>query len=301
VRHYNFTGLIAFFLFIYSLFKWNDFRLFFGLTALAGLFLAAGPVFMFNMKELFYSPLFVFYKLIPILGFLRVAVRAHFIVLFAISIGAALSAEKLFRDKNYRNFFISGIFIIHFFENTPFPMKGFDASVTDTVPMIYQYIEKTEENPLILELPSRMDVEYLNWDDAVFNDPSEFVLKKKGRPRLKVENISMFVNSWDDIFQYNREIIYTNWQTSHKIDSVNGVNGYFPVPRMMYQYHIGRLPDRESFRMLKNWGVDYIVWHESMKISGDTLSLEILNDSSCLKKLNTAQQSSLFKLEECND
>ncbi|HNZ55010.1 MAG TPA: hypothetical protein PKN76_12805, partial [bacterium] len=265
VRHYNFTGLIALALFIYSFFKWNNFRLFLGMTALAGLFLAAGPVFMFNMKEVFYSPLYVFYKLIPALGFLRVAVRAHFIFLFAMSIGAALSTEKLFKGKKYQNFFISAMFLLHFFESTPLPIKGFDASMTDKVPMIYNYIKKMDGRPLIIELPSRMDVEFLNWDDSIFNDPAEFIFKGTDRLSLKVENISMFVNSWDDIFQYNREIIYTNWQTSHKIDSVNGVNGYFPVPRMMYQYHINRLPDKKSFQTLKKWGVNYIVWHESMK------------------------------------
>jgi hypothetical protein len=300
VRHYNFTGLLIFFLFSYSLFKWNRQRILFGSLAFAGIFFAMGPVFMFNFQEVFYSPLYVFYKFFPILAFLRVAVRVHFIFLFAVSVGAAISAERIVSEKKYHNLIFASFFIFHFFESVPFPIKGFDASSAQPVPMIYRAVNINKSDAVIAVLPSRMDVEYLNWDDSIFNDPHKFIYRKEGNPRLKVDNISMFVNSWDDIFQYNREIIYTLWQTSHKIDSVNGVNGYFPVPRMMYQYHINRIPDTSSFSALKKWGVDYIVWHEFMKIEGDTQTLEMLENSPCLKRIYAEKESYLFKLEDCD-
>lgn len=300
-RHYNFTGFLALILFIYSMFKWNRHRLLFGLLAVTGIFLATGPVFMFNFKEVFFSPLYLFYKLIPILAFLRVAARAHFIFLFALSVGAALSAEKILSGKKHLHFFFAVFFMFHFLESTPFPLKGFDASLTDSVPMIYQAAKTIKNDAVIAVLPSRMDIEYLNWDDSVFNDPHRFIYKNSLNPKLKVDNISMFVHSWDDIFQYNREIIYTYWQTSHKLDSINGVNGYFPVSRMMYQYHISKIPEKSAFTTLRKWGVDYIIWHEFMKIEGDTQTLEMLLNSPCLKKIYAGEKSWLFKLEECDD
>lgn len=301
VRHYNFTGLLALALFSYSLFKWNSHRILFGSLAVVGIFFAMGPVFMFNMKEVIYSPLYIFYRWIPILSFLRVACRAHFIFLFALSIGAALSFEKIIEKLNRKIVFTALFFAFHFVENTPFPLKSFDASITEEVPQIYQAVTIKNKNALILELPSIMTVEYLNWDESKFTDPADFVRKNPENPKLETDNLGMFVYSWDDIFQYNREIIYTNWQISHKINSVNGVNGYFPTPRMMWQYQINRLPDKKAFSYLKKQGVDYIVWHDQMKIKADTLTLEKLENSGCVRRIYAAGRSFLFEIEGCDE
>jgi len=301
VRHYNFTGLLALVLFSYSLFKWNKHRLFLISLAVTGIFFATGPVFMFNMKEVFYSPLYIFYKWIPVLSFLRVAVRAHFIFLFALSIGAALSFEKIIERLNGKIVFTILFFAFHFIENTPFPLKSFDASITEKVPQIYQAAALKNKNALLLELQSIMTVEYLNWDNDKFTHPLGFIKKNLKNPKLETDNIGMFVNSWDDIFQYNREIIYTNWQLTHKINSVNGVNGYFPTPRMMWQYQINSLPDKKAFNYLKKWGVDYIVWHDLMKIKADTLTLEKLENSGCVRKIYAAERSYLFEITGCDE
>ena len=300
IRHYCFTGLLSLSLFIYSMGKWNKHRLLFAATAFAGLFMALGPVFQFNFQDLFYSPLYIFYTLVPILEFLRVTLRAHFIFLFAISISAAISFDKITKIFPKKALFlIPAFFIVHAIENTPFPMISFDGSYTETVPEIYSEIKQTKTDAVVLDLPSFMKIDHPDWKDRVYNDPARFVKKSPDNPPLIVENLGMFVYSWDDLFEYNREIIYTNWQTSHKLNSVNGVNGYFPTPRMMFQYHINKLPDPKSFSALKKWGVEYIVWHEDMVIKRDTLKLFHLRRSPCLESLKVDGDKHLFRLKKC--
>lgn len=302
VRHYNFIGLLSLALFAYSLFKWNrENRSLFVFLAVTGIFFACGPVFMFAMKELFYSPLYIFYKPIPVLKFLRVAVRAYFIFLFAVSIASAVSFERICRKVKKQHLVIIALFAFNFAENIPFPLKGFDASITEKVPEIYKTVKRQNiTRPLILELPSTMDIEFENINSEKFGNPKNFVHKNSENPRLDIMNIGMFVDSWDDIFQYNREIIYTNWQNRHKIDSVNGVNGYFPTPRMILQYHINNLPNPESFEFLRKFGINFIIWHEFMKIKADTLSLKDLEKSPCLSEIETnSEGSTLFKLTSC--
>ena len=302
VRHYDFIGLLSLALFAYSLFKWNsENRFLFIILAAAGLFFACGPVFMFNFKEVFYSPLYIFYKPVPVLKFLRVAVRAYFIFLFAVSVSAALSLERICGKVKKPHLAVAAFFPLNFFENTPMPLKGFDASMTEKVPEIYETVKKQNiKRPLILELPAAMDIGFPDEKMSEFAKPGDFVTKKESNPQLEVENIGMFVDSWDDLFQYNREIIYTNWQNRHKIDSVNGVNGYFPTPRMIFQYHINRLPDAESLRFFRKAGVHFVVWHEFMKIKADKLSLSSLEKSPCLRKIETnSEGSTLFKIQEC--
>lgn len=297
VRHYNFTGLTALILFVYSFFKWNKFRLFFGIIAVTGVILAVGPVFMFNMKEMLKTPLYVLYEHIPILNFLRVGARAHFIFLFSLSIGATLAAEKFTGKFKFPGIIMAGIFVLHFFESTPFPMKQFEAHYTERTPEVYSYISSIDKRSLILELPSTMKIEYLNWNDKYFDNPANFILKND--QRLNVENLGMFVDSWNPLFEYNREIIYTNWQLDHKLDSINGVNGYFPTPRIIWQYHISKLPEHVSFQKLKEWGVDFIVWNTSMELESDKLKITDLENSSCLERIFSNNGSYAFKIKEC--
>ena len=302
VRHCNFIGLLPLALFGCSLFKWNaEKRLLFIILAAVGLFFACGPVFMFNFKEVFYSPLYIFYKPLPVLKFLRVAVRAYFIFLFAVSVSAALSLERICGKVKKPHLVVAAFFVLGFFENTPVPLKGFNAKITEKVPEIYETVKRQNiKRPLILELPAEMNIEFPEEKMKNFGSPRDFVTKKEQNQQLEVNNIGMFVDSWDDIFQYNREIIYTNWQNRHKIDSINGVNGYFPTSRMIFQYHINRLPDAESLMFLKKAGVHFIIWHEFMKIKADTLSLNALEKSPCLRKIETnSEGSTLFKIQEC--
>ncbi len=300
IRHYCFTGLLSMSLFIYSMGKWNKHRLLFITTAFVGVFMAMGPVFQFNFQDVFYSPLYIFYKVIPILEFLRVTCRAHFIFLFAIAVSAGVSLERLiFLVPKKALYLIPAVFMFHFVENTPFPMISFDSSYTLSVPVIYDEIKQIKPDAVVLDLPSFMEIAFIQWSDDIYNDPHSFIKKKPDKPELRIENLGMFVYSWDDLFEYNREIIYTNWQTSHKLNSVNGVNGYFPSPRMMYQYHINKLPDPRSFAKLKSWDVDFIVWHDDMTIKRDHLNLRKLELSKCLDKITTIDSKHLFKLKDC--
>ena len=305
VQHYNFIGLLALALFGYSMFKWNSKnRILFALLAVTSVFFACGPVFMFNFKEVFYSPLYIFYKPIPVLKFIRVPVRAYFIFLFAVSVSAALSFEKICQKTQKQHLVIIAFFVIQILENVPFPIKGFDAAITEKVPEIYETVKQQNiRQPLILELPAEMSVKFDAEEMKKFKKPKDFIHKNKSgeNTRLSVSDTGIFTDSWDDIFQYNREVIYTNWQNSHKIDSVNGLNGYFPTPRIIFQYYINTLPDPESFTLLRKSGINFIVWHEFMKTRTDTLSLDDLEKSPCLIKIaENSEGSTLFKLISCD-
>ena len=193
---------------------------------------------------------------------------------------------------------------IQILENVPFPIKGFDAAITEKVPEIYETVKQQNiRQPLILELPAEMSVKFDAEEMKKFKKPKDFIHKNKSgeNTRLSVSDTGIFTDSWDDIFQYNREVIYTNWQNSHKIDSVNGLNGYFPTPRIIFQYYINTLPEPESFTLLRKSGINFIVWHEFMKTRTDTLSLDDLEKSPCLIKIaENSEGSTLFKLISCD-
>lgn len=287
-----------------SMFKWNKRRrILFALFAIVGIFFACGPVFILGAKkEIFYSPLYVFYKQIPVLKFLRVTIRAYFIFLFAVSVSAALSLERICQKTKKQYFVIIAFFAINFIENIPFPLKGFDASITEKVPEIYDKINQQNiEHSLILELPAEMNIEFNAEEMAKIKNPKDFIRKNKVNPEIHIVNRGEFRDSWDDIFQYNREIIYTNWQNRHKIDSINGVNGYIPIPRMIFQYHINNLPDQKSFMFFMESGINFIVWHEFMKIKSDKISLSDLEKSPCIEKIAETTGSYLFKILKCGN
>ena len=305
VRHFNFISLLVLSLFVYSMFKWNDKRrILFAFFAVVGIFFACGPVFILgSKKEIFYSPLYLFYKQIPVLKFLRVTIRAYFIFLFAVSVSAALSLEKICQKTKKKHFVIITFFAVNFIENVPFPIKGFDAAITEKVPEIYEIIKNQNiSHSLILELPARMDIEFKVEEIVKIKNTKDFILKNKTTPEIHIFNRGVFRNSWDDIFQYNREVIYTNWQNRHKIDSINGINGYLPTPRIIFQYHINNLPDPKSFMFLWESGINFIVWNEFMKIKGDKITIEDLEKSPCVEKIaETAEGSILFRLLKCGD
>ena len=100
------------------------------------------------------------------------------------------------------------------------------------------------------------------------------------------------------MFTSNREIMYGIYQTKHHLNSVSGINGYFPVPRLLYQHRIEQLPDKNALLWLAKNGVTHIVFHKNMVIKKDHLTLKSLRQSSLLEPLFEDEQSVLFVLKE---
>ena len=70
----------------------------------------------------------------------------------------------------------------------------------------------------------------------------------------------------EDLFEWNREIIYMNRQTYHRQNVVNGVHGYFPRTRLEAQRLVDALPAPDAFAGLRALGVDYVVYHHSLEL-----------------------------------
>ncbi|MFO7736129.1 MAG: hypothetical protein R6W70_07955, partial [bacterium] len=295
VRHYNFIAPLTFFSALWALYRFRKWRGLFGLWIVAGLLLAIGPYFMFGTKELMPSPLIVFYKWIPILRFLRVTARAYFIVLLSFSILAAMTFEHLTEKfKKISPYFTGAVFILHFFGNVPFPIHSFDIPLSYPE-KTYEFIHEKKKDAVIADIPTFLKVEYHNFLPEDYKKAEDFVHKNPDLPEPEIKNLGMFVDSWDNLFEYNRELIYTYYQTIHGMNTVNGVNGYFPLPRMLFQYHLEKLPDEDSVRWLKNNQLDYLVYHKNMTIKRDTISPEELFQSPCLKLVKENSSNIIFK------
>ncbi|MCK5808852.1 hypothetical protein KAH37_07715 [bacterium] len=302
VRHHNLIALSTIILAFYAFRAWNGQRKIFAIIAITGTVLAIGPYVMFGIESLFPSPLIVFYNYIPILQFLRVTSRAYFIVLLVFSLLATLSLRHLCgrwcSSRKQQVLAFTALSLLIFFENVPLPMKSFKMPIEAPI-KVYDEVVKLDKNAVIVDLPALFSIEYLNWDEELFNDPARFVLATTQTPKLRVDNISMFYNSWDDIYQYNREILYGIYQTKHHLNTISGINGYFPVPRMIYQYHIERLPDKNAIKWLCEHDITHIVFHKNMVIKKDRLALSSLQVSSSLQLLYEDDFNALFSIVAC--
>lgn len=302
VRHHNLIALSTIILAFYGFRAWNNHRKIFAIIAISGTLLAIGPYVMFGLEPLFPSPLLIFYRYIPILQFLRVTSRGYFIVLLVFSLLSALSlrhlCEKWCTTLTQRFSAVVLLSLLLFFENVPLPMKSFTMPVEPPI-KVYSELIKLDKDAVIVDLPSLFSIDYLNWDKTLFDAPSHFVLATPQTPKLRVDNISMFYNSWDDIYQYNREILYGIYQTKHHLNTISGINGYFPVPRMIYQYHIKRLPEKNAIKWLCEHDVTHIVFHKNMVIKKDNLTISSLHTSSSLRLLYEDNFNALFSLGAC--
>ncbi len=298
VRHHNFIGFLVVGFSVYAFLKKYKYRYFFVSLFLIALILGFGPYFMWNLKPLFPLPLIIFYKFIPILKFLRVTNRVYFLGLLALSVfsakGGEIFAQKF--NKKYLPLIFMLFFVVNFVENVPFPLKEFKIGKYLKTPKVYNFIKEKNKEAKILDLPSRFSTEFLNWDEKKFDSPYKFVKKRKNQPILKVDNLSMFYNSWDNVFQYNRELFYFIWQTNHHLDTFSGVNGYFPVSRMIVQKHIENLPQKKEFLWLKNVGVDFIVFHKNLICNDDKKNWYDVVASTCLKRIFEDNENTVYKI-----
>ncbi len=304
VRHHNFHGLLILSLAFYALLKWNkENRKLLAIIAIGGVLLSLGPMLMVGTDEIIPTPLYPLYHHLPILEYLRVTSRAFFIFSFAIAVLAAMSFEKITQNLDPRKFLAVSLlfFLAHFIENTPMPFKAFKYEGLYEPPAIYEQIRAENNNDtLILDLPSYFSLDYPNWTDSAFRNPESHIFKQEGKEKIEIVNQGMFVSSWDDVFEYNREIIYLNWQTSHKLNTINGVNGYFPEPRLIYQYHINKLPDPDSLITLKNMGITHIVFHKKLRLKNELDYLDQLRQSTYLKIYQEDEETVLFKFNRMN-
>jgi len=267
IRRYAFSGYLIVILALLSLKKhWKGEKELI-LIALSGFLLSGGQEIRINGLTI--HPLFFYlYNLFPCMAIMRVPLRAYFLVTLTISILAAVSLEEILKNIKNRNmyiFFIIAVLLFHSVENIPFPFYACNIEKYHNIPAEYYNFFKNQKDLIILDLPSNIGLD--------------------------------FRESGNNLFVYNREIIYMNWQTQHKQNITGGVNGYYPVSRVIIQKYIDSLPERNSFSSLSKLGVDYIVFHKTMLLPGEKNLLPQLNRSDCVEKVMETGDISIFKMK----
>ena len=174
------------------------------------------------------SPLFLFYRYVPLAQYLRVAHRGYSIFLLAMGILAGLGWERLAERLRKRNNTLPRVGLVFAFvfvaaENISWPLNIYETMKYPAIPQGYVEFFRDKPDALILDLPSNS-------------------------------------TSWPD---YIDEVIYVIWQTKHERNILGGVSGYYPPSRIETQHNTDLLPSEEAFRYFQDLGVTHFVWHNS--------------------------------------
>ncbi len=228
------------------------------IIGVVGFFLSLGPVLLIG-QSLYPAPFFLCYKYLPFFDLFRVPVRGFFVFLLMISIFASIGfvkfSQKLTAKQAWKTTIGIGLLFFFFVENIPVPFHGFTAQQYIKPPVIYNTLfDKPAQNTL-LELPSNPGVSLGKGDES--------------------------------LFEYNREIIYMNWQTYHKQNIVNGSNGYYPQSRLKLQQMLETNDKRmDLVGLQREYAIDHIIFHKHMVVYEDEKKwLDQLRTSKLLTKV----------------
>lgn len=181
------------------------------------------------------------YQLHPLLGFLRIAGRAHLLVGLACAVAATHGIAAIMEVTQRRHLsygIVAAIAVLHAAENVPLPMPRFAAAQYQRVPTAYVAAFAGRASPAtVFDLPSH----------------SGYDLRGAGAA----------------LFPYNREIIYMLWQTQHHQNVVNGVNGYFSPLRLELDDLATRITDTDSLARLRQLGVTHLVYHPELVLDAE--------------------------------
>jgi hypothetical protein len=258
LRKSGFVGFSVLLLSILGLlmFSRNKYKNFVNGLFLVGLFLCIGPYFQIG-DDLWRTPLYFAYEHIPGFSFFRVPSRAFMLCLISVSVYSSVALSKI----KYKGVFYLFI-IVALLENIPFPMKKWKY-FSPPQNKISKFLN-TQDNKVLLYLPSDLGV-------YIFNDDK-------------------------DVFAFQREYIYMNWKNYHSHSILNGMAAYLPPSRIEIQKI---LKNKNPFLSLKAiYNLDFVYFKESFfdkdfdnitlqdLIQNKNLSLKVQDDDSYLFKIN---------------
>ena len=237
LRRHAWMGITLPFLSLFGWFFNNDKRISRTIICifLLGLLLSLGPsIFIFGFK--IPSPVAILYEWVPLSSFLRVPLRAFFITLISLCFFACFSFKFIF-ELGEKSKILSAFLLIlfmsgYFIENIPYPLKKYPTFSLEKPPSYYERIDKVYRPQVLLNLPSLIRFDFLD--------------------------------SENDLYSFNREILYMNWQTKLSHNIVNGVNGYIPKKRLQLQSLLYNLKSLSSLGQLKKMGIDMILIHKNL-------------------------------------
>lgn len=268
IRTRAFLGFLVLFLALIAFFKPTKQKFFFLAVGIIGLILSWGEITIGT--QVIPPPIYYLFKIIPPVEHLRVVFRAYFLTSLAVAVLSGYSLATLFsvrllNSKAATLLTTITLMSFHALENIALPLPSFAAESYATVPDSYLQFFQDKHLSTVVDLPSS----------------SEFL---------------QFVDMDKDINPYNREFIYLNWQTQHRQNTVNGLNGYYPVARLEIQKAIDSFPEEIALKEAADFGIDYLVFHKNLTLHGEENLLQKLTDSPNLKLLMQTEVTAIFKI-----
>jgi len=266
-RRRAFVGIVPYLLALVGL--WRPFAGRRELLALfvVGFVLALGPLITVAGTTV-PMPLYPFYAYVPGFHVFRIPSRAFALALLALAVGAARGFERIAERYGLRRertlaaaLLVAAAVVV---ENVPFPMRSFEAAAFVHPPEDYRSFFAAQAGVVVLNLPSGIGYG--------------------------------LAGSADDLYVFNRELIYLNWQTYHRQSIVNGVNGYIPRPRVAVQKLISRLPSEEAIAGLARMGVDYVAFNKTLVLPGEADLLPGLKRARSLESVLESPTTSVFRV-----
>src|SRR5207244_1625853 len=155
------------------------------------------------------------YRWLDLAAVLRVPSRAFALSVLAVVLAAAIGMARLrassaLQARPRRRLVFAVLTAAVLLENVPVPLKTFAGARLATPERLVLDFFGGQRGYVLLDLPSRPG-------GALYQDSQ-------------------------DLFEWNREIIYMNRQTYHRQNVVNGVHGYFPRTRLDAQRLVDALP-----------------------------------------------------------
>jgi hypothetical protein len=213
-------------------------------------------------------PLYALYELIPAAHVFRIPGRAFALSVLAVAVLAARGLERLLaragatRGRTAAAVLLASAVVV--VENVPFPMRSFEAAAWVEPPADYLRFFSAQPGAVILNVPSGIGYG--------------------------------LAGSADDLYVFNRELVYMNWQAYHGQSIVNGVNGYIPRSRIAVQRLIARLPSDLAVAGLARLGVGYIAFNKGLVLPGEAALLPRLRRASTLEAVLDAESTVVFRI-----
>ncbi|MBI9075432.1 MAG: hypothetical protein JEZ02_08495 [Desulfatibacillum sp.] len=205
-----------------------------------------------------------------LLNFFRVPSRFFIVTSLALSVLAGMGMETLrqWMPSAWMKTAVMVVFILfHCVENTPFPFRAYSYEPFGTPPPEYKEFFKGQTGNIILDLPST-DIAIVPFED-------------------------------EELFGFNREMVYMNWQLEHRQHVLNGINGYVPSFRVYFESLTDRVfyeGDLEAFDKLRQYNLSHVVFHKDLVLKKDEGMEERLKAMPFLELLQETPRLCIFRV-----
>ena len=221
--------------------KYKKFTLVFLVLGSLSFLLSFGPYLNVNIGReatRITMPYYLLYKIFPLLQVIRVPARFSILFILSLSSLAAISLSSfVFKKHHYR--LLWGVVALFLAEIWQFNISSVPIPIKQTIPQAYQWLEKQNNDAIIVELPFRPQRLGINMEDQLMRTYDE----------LKDSDV------------YASESFRTYFSLYHKKRMLNGYSGYFPNVYHESAQNMHFFPSDASFSVIRDHTVRYIIIH----------------------------------------